>query len=441
MKTGEASEAAGVAQRIRLRRFEQQCDRLRPLGEAFVMRRFSGQLNREDAEDTVSEVVIRLYERAAAGQFPDNARAVFFTSVRNRAIDLLRARGARPSEVELEAASAAETGQPGPEEQAASREEAAVLREAMGRMRSNYREAILLRFGVGMTVPEIAGQKGISLPAAKKLVLNATAQVKDKLLTVTSPEHCDEMQEFGRRRLFEKYATDLATDEEAALLRRHLEHCGHCKSFMAGLTQNLHELASGALVSATAADQLTDRAGIAGHVGNWIGGAQDHAHALSEKARFAALRVSDALPGSDPVASGALAGTGAKIAAVCGAGAATAATCLATGVVGPGITVGHGRPVEEPPARVQAIPDQTTTPTTATVTGEPSTTTQIVQPPPEQTTTPEKPVQRVNNEIYGGGSTAASSGSTSGTRDFASPTGGGSSGGGGGSGSREAFGP
>lgn len=408
------------------------------------MRRFSGQLNREDAEDTVSEVVIRLYERAATGRFPDNARAVFFTSVRNRAIDLLRARGARPSEVELEAASAAETGQPGPEQQAASREEAAVLREAMGRMRSNYREAILLRFGVGMTVPEIAGQKGISLPAAKKLVLNATAQVKDKLLTVTSPEHCDEMQEFGRRRLFEKYATDLATDEEADLLRRHLEHCGHCKSFMAGLTQNLHELASGALVSATAADQLTDRAGIAGHVGNWIGGAQDHAHAVSEKARFAALRVSDALPGSDPVASGALAGTGAKIAAVCGAGAATAATCLATGVVGPGISVGHDRPVEQPPAHVQTIPDQTTATTTATVAEEPSTTTtQNVAAPPAQTTTLEKPVQRVNNELYGGGSTATSSGSTSGTRDFASPTGGGSGGGGstGGGGGHESFGP
>ena len=83
--------------------FERECERLRPLGEAYVLRRFGGQLNHADAEDAVAEVLIRLHQRAAQGETPENLRAAFFTSVRNAAIDQLRARGARPT-VALDAA-------------------------------------------------------------------------------------------------------------------------------------------------------------------------------------------------------------------------------------------------------------------------------------------------------------------------------------------------
>ena len=72
---------------IRARRFERECERLRPLGEAYVLRRFGGSLNRADAEDAVSDVVIRLHRRMTEGRVPDNLRATFFTSVRNAAID------------------------------------------------------------------------------------------------------------------------------------------------------------------------------------------------------------------------------------------------------------------------------------------------------------------------------------------------------------------
>ena len=51
----------------------------------------------------------------------------------------------------------------------------------MARMRPNYREAIVLRFGLGLSVPEIAAQVGISLPAAKKLVLRSTAQIRARM--------------------------------------------------------------------------------------------------------------------------------------------------------------------------------------------------------------------------------------------------------------------
>ena len=62
-------------------------------------------------------------------------------------------------------------------------------------MRPNYREAILLRFGVGLTVPEIAERLGISLPAAKKLVLRSTAQVRKRLESIEGAEFCPEMRD------------------------------------------------------------------------------------------------------------------------------------------------------------------------------------------------------------------------------------------------------
>ena len=63
----EAARPLGAwPEQLRMRRFEQECERLRPLGEAYVMRRFSGALGGADAEDAVAEVIIRLHRQAAA---------------------------------------------------------------------------------------------------------------------------------------------------------------------------------------------------------------------------------------------------------------------------------------------------------------------------------------------------------------------------------------
>src|SRR6478672_3296990 len=76
---------------------ERELQDLRPLGEAYLVRRFGNSLNRADAEDAVADVVIRLHKRIESGRAPDNLRAAFFTSVRNAAIDHLRSRNAKPT--------------------------------------------------------------------------------------------------------------------------------------------------------------------------------------------------------------------------------------------------------------------------------------------------------------------------------------------------------
>ena len=93
-----------------------------------------------------------------------------------------------------------------PGERAERREDAIRLQEALARMRANYREAIVLRFGLGLSVPEIAEHLQISLPAAKKLVLRATAQVGSGWRRSRAQEFCPEMRELAHRALFEKEA-------------------------------------------------------------------------------------------------------------------------------------------------------------------------------------------------------------------------------------------
>ena len=402
-----------------------------------MLRRFGGRLNHADAEDAVAEVLIRLHQRAARGETPENLRAAFFTSVRNAAIDQLRARGARPT-VALDAANGLAADGAAPIEYAETREESAVLAEALAGMRRNYREALLMRFGIGLTVPEIAERRGITLNAAKKLVLRGTRQAKRRLLDVTSEAHCEEMQTLAKRQLVEKYLAKVASEQEVAELEKHLEHCGRCKSMVLTLHHGLHEAASGAIVSSSVAGELTGKVGVIDHVASWAHGAHDHAQLIGEKLRFATFKATGALGGGDPTAGSAFAGAGAKIATACGG--AAAAACLATGVVGPGVPgVALGSGGEKPPGQEQTTPTvpQETSPTTPTTAEQPTPSDEQVQ----VTTTVEKPVQRVNKELYGGGST--SSGSTSGSRDFAAPTGSTPNGGGGGgsSGSRETFGP
>ncbi len=347
-----ATTAPSLRARVRGARFARECERLRPLGEAYVLRRFGGSLNRADAEDAVAEVLIRLHRLAEGGRPPENLRATFFASVRNQAIDQLRARAVRPT-VELDAAGEVQADGPPPPELAESRDDGARLQEALGRMRGNYREAILLRYGLGMTVPEIAEHCKISLPAAKKLVLRATAQARERMEAVEGSEVCPEIRAQARRLVLEKKVSGLGEDGELALLRAHLAHCGHCKTFLASLHEHLHDLGSAAVLGYAGAERF-GHAGVLDGLGSWGASLLDGAHSGGGRIRTLAYKAGGAFSGSDGAPAGALFTTGQKIAAVCTAGAATTATCLLSAAIGPGIlsTSPPDRP-DRPPAQVR----------------------------------------------------------------------------------------
>lgn len=350
-----ASAPTKFSARVRLRAFEKECARLRPMGEAYVRRRFSGQLGDADAEDAVSEVLLRLHRQIEAGRAPANLQAAFFTGVRNASIDILRSRAARPT-VGLEAVADAAADSVTPFERAESAEDAVRLQEALGRMRGNYREAVVLRFGLGLTVPEIAEQMGISLPAAKKLVLRATSQARKRLEAIDEHEFCPEMQDAARRAVYDREAVGVLDSEESKVLHAHFRHCGRCRAFLARLHEDLHEIGGSVLVASGVGWHF----GVLERVRGLVEGVGHVAGAAHDRARMVGYRISGAFSSGDGAASGAFA-SGQKVAAVCTASVAGAATCLASGVVGPGIGIGgshhHSKPVPKPPsAKVKSAP-------------------------------------------------------------------------------------
>jgi RNA polymerase sigma-70 factor (ECF subfamily) len=68
-----------------------------------------------------------------------------------------------------------------PSQQAARREQAVLLAEALGRLPADYREAIILRNLEGLSFPEVAGRMGRSLDSVKKLWARALTQLRSLL--------------------------------------------------------------------------------------------------------------------------------------------------------------------------------------------------------------------------------------------------------------------
>jgi RNA polymerase sigma-70 factor (ECF subfamily) len=68
--------------------------------------------------------------------------------------------------------------QSSPSEQAARREQAVLLADALGELSDDYREVLVLRHLDGLTFPEVAGRMGRSVGAVEKLWMRALVQLR-----------------------------------------------------------------------------------------------------------------------------------------------------------------------------------------------------------------------------------------------------------------------
>jgi hypothetical protein len=243
----------------------------------------------------------------------------------------------------------------------------------------------VLRFGLGLTVPEIAAQVGISLPAAKKLVLRSTAQIRARMEAIEDRSFCPEMRQIAERSLLDGELAGIAEEAEAAAIKAHLEHCGACRSFLTALRSNLHELGGTALLGGFASAKLGIGSRLVSHLHSALQGAQ----AGAGRARLTAYRLGGAFRAEGADSAGLLAGTGQKIAAACTAGAAGAATCVATGIVGPGIGVVQHHAVQHPPAPMAHVREAATPIRRVSLTSEPSPSTQREAAPSTSSGAPE----------------------------------------------------
>jgi RNA polymerase sigma-70 factor (ECF subfamily) len=126
------------------------------------------------AEDVAQESLAALVRACRNGGAPDSADAFVFAVARRRAgREAWRRRFWAPLELAFGARSAA----PSPEAQAIARDESERVRDALARLSSRDREAILLVAVGGLAMADAAAALGLSISAVKMRVSRARARL------------------------------------------------------------------------------------------------------------------------------------------------------------------------------------------------------------------------------------------------------------------------
>jgi RNA polymerase sigma-70 factor (ECF subfamily) len=156
-----------------------------------IGRRLQGKV---DASDLVQETFLRAHRDFA--QFRGNTEEELLSWLRQilsaRLSDLIRHYlGAKRRDVRLERELGIELDNSSrvldggfvaphssPSQQAARREQAVLLADALGRLPEDYREVIILRQMEGLSFPEVAGRMGKTVKSVEKLWMRALARLR-----------------------------------------------------------------------------------------------------------------------------------------------------------------------------------------------------------------------------------------------------------------------
>jgi RNA polymerase sigma-70 factor (ECF subfamily) len=107
------------------------------------------------------------------------ARLVRFHSAQRRDYRLQRQLDAELDASSIALAGALQGAESTPSQQAIAREEAIALADAIAGLKSDYRQAIILRHLEGLSFAEVAQRMGRSVDSVKKLWLRGLAEVRD----------------------------------------------------------------------------------------------------------------------------------------------------------------------------------------------------------------------------------------------------------------------
>lgn len=138
--------------------------------------------NRNEAEEALQEAYINVWQKA--GSFdPDRSSPITWLAAlaRNRAIDRLRARGARPTEdLENEALAIADPAASASEE-LETHEQGQILARCIGELEPKQAEPIRQAFFGGTTYSELASREGVPLGTMKSWVRRGLLRLKECL--------------------------------------------------------------------------------------------------------------------------------------------------------------------------------------------------------------------------------------------------------------------
>ena len=138
----------------------------------------------EAAEDAVQEAFLSVWRSAATfQQARGSARGWLLSVVRNRAIDILRAREARPKVgATLDQITSLAADQSDPAEDALKRVEAVRVRQALAALPEEQRRTVELAFFSGLSYPEVAARMDAPLGTVKSRMRLALERLRGMLL-------------------------------------------------------------------------------------------------------------------------------------------------------------------------------------------------------------------------------------------------------------------
>lgn len=138
----------------------------------------------EAAEDVVQDAFLTVWRRAESYQpGRGSVRAWLLTVVRNRAIDMLRARESRPKVVAtLDDISSLTAGDDDPADAALRGVEASAVREALASLPTEQREVVELAYFSGLSYPEVAERTGAPLGTVKSRMRLAMERLRGLLV-------------------------------------------------------------------------------------------------------------------------------------------------------------------------------------------------------------------------------------------------------------------
>ena len=335
-RSPRASESDPGWQERSARLFEE----LRGPCAGMVRRAYGSAFADEEIEDVYANAwmgTLRALESRQASMDEEEIRRYVFTAVANQAGKELRRRRRRPTAPLERASSVADQGI-SPDERADQREQSRITRDLLSSLPRRRRAVLLLRYGWGLEPAQICELvDGLSPRAYRKEITRGVDELTNKMRTLEDGGWCAE-----REPVLKAFAAGIADAEQQRQAQHHLSHCRACTEFVGKLSGHLHDLGTGASLTAMGlADDgnvsVPDRLGeLSERARDAISGAVSKGGAQASESGLTSL------PGAAPRGAGAagvgivakLAGAGVagKAALACVTGGAVATVCVVAGV-------------------------------------------------------------------------------------------------------------
>ena len=139
--------------------------------------------SQQDSEDVTQEVLLDAYASIETWRREGSARSWLLTIARRKCARMIEKRVRRTNKLRLvhDADQKAVPSSQGAEQQMLKKQRAVAARAALDVLRPSEREALLLRFGAGLSFREVGMACGIEEAAARKRVSRAIARLRETL--------------------------------------------------------------------------------------------------------------------------------------------------------------------------------------------------------------------------------------------------------------------